>query len=242
MTVNVVEHAVITAEALWAQRHVSLAPEPPGERSGMAGSTDPAGADTPGTPMRLVAVGDSLVAGCGVGNQAEALVPRIARLLAESAGTPVQWEAHGRLGATMRRVRYRLLPEVAGTPDILFVCAGSNDIMARRSRGEWVEDLTVVLEQASRMARRVVLCSSGQPHRSPALPPLLRRELGRRIDAQTADSEQICQRLGVGFVDVAHAELIPGFWASDRFHPGAAGYEFAAGKVAEAMVARERAA
>jgi hypothetical protein len=106
---------------------------------------------------------------------------------------------------------------VAGTPDILFVCAGSNDIMARRS-------------------------SSGQPHRSPALPPLLRRELDRRIDAQTADSEQVCQRLGIGFVDVAHAELIPGFWGSDRFHPGAAGYEFAAGKVAEAMVARERAA
>ncbi|MFD1102563.1 SGNH/GDSL hydrolase family protein, partial [Schaalia naturae] len=65
MTVNVVEHAVITAEALWARRHVSLAPEPPGERSGMAGSVDPAGAGGPGTPVRMVAVGDSLVAGCG---------------------------------------------------------------------------------------------------------------------------------------------------------------------------------
>ncbi len=135
----------------------------------------------------------------------------------------------------MRRVRHRFLDEVEGRPDILFVCAGSNDIMARRTRAEWADDLEAVLGRSLEMAAHVVLCSAGQPHNSPRLPAMLRRELAKRIDAQTADSKSICARLGVDYADVAHADLVEGFWASDGFHPSEAGYEQAAGMVVGAM-------
>jgi len=241
-SVNPVERVVVSAEGLWAQRHVVLDPEPPGDRCGIAGGDLGGEAPESAEAPRLVTVGDSLVAGCGVESQSEALTPRIARRLAEESGGPVRWEARGRLGATMRRVRYRLLPEVTGDVDLLFLCAGSNDIMAGRARQDWIEDLTAVLDRAVAVAARVVLCSSGQPYRSPALPPTLRRDLRRRIDVQTEDSLRLCEERGVGYVDVAHADLIPGFWAGDRFHPSGAGYEYAASMIVDAMVARERAA
>lgn len=107
--------------------------------------------------------------------------------------------------------------------------------MARRSREDWLDDLRAVIEQARTRADHVVVCSAGQPHHSPKLPAMLRRELARRIDWQTAASQRICREYGVDFVDVAHAELVSDFWATDGFHPSASGYEQASGLVVQAM-------
>lgn len=230
-------------EAAIARRTVRLAPEPPGERAGVIapdGAAAPAASATVrdcGTPLRLVAVGDSLVAGCGVAAQDRALVPRIARILAAATGRDVQWSTHARLGATMRRVRYRFLPEVDGA-DLLLVCAGSNDLMARRGPAEWTEDLSAVLDDAARRSRYVVACSAGQLYRSPALMPTLRSVLREWTDIQTDASVAVCAERGVPFVDVAHCDLPEGFWADDGFHPGAIGYEMAAAMLARPMLAQ----
>ena len=107
--------------------------------------------------------------------------------------------------------------------------------MARRSQEDWIGDLRAVIEQARTRADHVIVCSAGQPHHSPKLPAMLRRELARRIDWQTAVSQRICREYGVDFVDVAHAELVSDFWATDGFHPSASGYEQASGLVVQAM-------
>lgn len=225
---------LLLSQALWAKYTLRLAPEAPGERHGVV-SPSSFVPEASARPLRLVAIGDSLVAGSGVENQNLALTPRIARKIADAVNQPVQWETRAKLGSTMRRVRYRFLPEVNGQIDILFICAGSNDVMAKRSKEEWLDDLRAVIEQARTRADHVIVCSSGQPHHSPKLPAMLRRELARRIDWQTAASLRICREYGVDFVDVAHAELVSDFWATDGFHPSASGYEQASGLVVQAM-------
>ena len=104
---NVVERAIVAGEGRWAAQHVHLAPEPAGSRSGVARPAGAAGGgpDRVAPAIRMVVLGDSMVAGCGVADQSEGLVPRIAALLAERWEGPVAWEGRGRLGATMRRVR-----------------------------------------------------------------------------------------------------------------------------------------
>ena len=139
--VNNAEKMVALAQAAWASRTVKLAPEPPGPRTGVVG-------ELTSTPLTLVAVGDSLVAGSGVDAQSKALTPLIAEGVATHEDSPVQWQTHARLGATMRRVRYKYLPQIESRPDILFVCAGSNDVMARRGVDEWRDDLQVTLDEA----------------------------------------------------------------------------------------------
>lgn len=218
--VNKLEKMVALSQAVWAKQTVKLAPEPPGPRTGLVG--DPAS-----TPLNLVAVGDSLVAGSGVDAQSEALTPLIAEGIAAHEGTAVQWQTHARLGATMRRVRYRYLPLIDSRPDVLFVCAGSNDVMARRGIDEWRDDLQGTLDKAQELSDRVWLCSSGQPHNSPSLPKTLRRALEHQVDAQTAVSREICAERSIPFADVTHVPLPEGFWASDGFHPSRIGYETA---------------
>ena len=226
------EQLVAEIEAVWAKHHVHLASEPPGERFGMiplgVSYAQPEAGDERPKPVTVTAVGDSMVAGCGVSDQRQGLVPDLARGVAKVAAKPVRWSAYGKLGATMRRVRYRLLPEIGGRSDILILCAGSNDIMARRSIDEWRDDLTASVDLARRHASRVVVLSAGQVHRCPALGRALRNSIGRLIDAQTAVTIEICESEHAAFVALTHAYDITaeaGFWAPDRFHPSRYGYE-----------------
>jgi len=233
-TMNFFERPIVMAEALWARDHVKLAPEPPGARDGIVTAADQDRL-LPRKALRLVAVGDSLVAGCGTADQADSLTPRIAARLSNNTERPVAWETHAKLGATMRRVRHRLLPEMSGHADVLFLSAGSNDILAGRNAKEWASELDAVLAMAEERATRTVLCSAGQLHNAPKLPRALRRELGRRMDEQTAISRELCASRGVTYIDVTHVPLVDGFWASDGFHPGPRGYEMAAELVVTGM-------
>ena len=190
-------------------------------------------------PLTLVTVGDSLTVGCGVANQSEGLTPDMAHALASRTGRPVRWMTHGKLGATMRRVRFRLLPEVTETPDLLVLCAGSNDLMARRSMKEWSADLTAAIDEAKALCPNVVVISSGQVYRSPALGRTLRKAILEMTDAQTAISRRICADRQVTFVDMTHYDTgltDAEFWADDDFHPSKRCYRLLADGVIEQAV------
>lgn len=273
------QRAVLLWEAFSAQRHVQLAPEPEGARSGVcrpaadrADTTDSADSANPNTTdtsdnadsadstdiadftahltseftgpvptLTLTAVGDSMVAGCGVSSVAESMVPDIAQKIADILGIHVNWSLDGKLGATMRRVRYRMLPELpamADHPNALIICAGSNDIMARRTLAEWKDDLRAVVASASEKTDYVIVLSSGQLYKSPSLGKALRKEVERRIDEQTAASAEICAEHGVVFIDMTHTPLGANeaeFWASDNFHPSLTGYQAIADGVVEKL-------
>lgn len=229
LRVKIWKKPIVILQGLWASKTVKLAPEPPGLRCGTVGE------EYAQPPLTLIAVGDSLVAGSGVTQQSDGLIPATAQKMADKLQRPVYWQTHSRLGSTMRRVRYRFLPEVGDQIDFLLVCAGSNDVMARRSAAEWEDDVTAVLQEAQRKATTVFMCSAGQPHNCPALPKTLREALGRAIDRQTGISVRLCKRHGVPFANVAHADLPKGFWADDGFHPSQVGYKFAADKLVQTL-------
>lgn len=99
----------IGAEAGWAKKHITLAEEPQGMRHGIQVGD---GADPAARPIRLLAVGDSMIAGCGTSDQSMGLIPQIAGLMSQRLGVPVEWRTDAKLGATIRRVRYRQLAKL----------------------------------------------------------------------------------------------------------------------------------
>lgn len=245
---NAVQKLLLSLEAAWVSQTVKLAPEPPGTRHGVvtppttghsSAAVNERGifAHVPSVPLNFVAVGDSLVAGCGVENQSDSLTPMVAHEVARREGRPVHWSTHAKLGATMRRVRHRFIQEIPSEVDLLMICAGSNDVLARRPLSQWQDDLSATLDIAQERATVVLVSSSGQPHNSPALPRRLRAELGRRIDEQTKLTEALCSARGVSFADVSNVPLPEGFWAADRFHPSKVGYETATDVLTSALYA-----
>ncbi|ACJ52704.1 hypothetical protein Blon_1625 [Bifidobacterium longum subsp. infantis ATCC 15697 = JCM 1222 = DSM 20088] len=77
-------------------------------------------------------------------------------------GRPVAWRTVGKLGATARRVRYRMIGDINDRPDVLIVCVGGNDMLAGRSVREWAAGLAPVLDAAKNKAGRVVHAFAGR--------------------------------------------------------------------------------
>lgn len=220
-------------EAGIARRTVKLAPEPPGQRFGFVLPAAAEHAD----PIVFTAIGDSAIAGCGVAQQQDGVVPMLANDIAHTLNRQVRWATHAQLGATMRRVRYRFLPKLKPS-DFALVCAGSNDVLAKRKPEEWTDDLCAVLDGALAQCPRVVLCSAGPMFLSPVLKPHLRAVLDEKIEQQSIISREICAQKGVAFANVASRELSENYWAGDGFHPGPQGYRLAADIILQALWAK----
>lgn len=221
------DNPIAFMQALWFARHVHLAPEPPGNRSGTIMPQDMRKSE----PMLVEFFGDSQIAGCGTENQSQGLAPAMARELARLSGRPVKWNATGQLGATMRRVRYRQLASFADThthADIIILCAGSNDILAGRDVTQWTDDLGGSITAAKRFSDLVIVTSAAQIWTCPALGRALKRKVKGLVHQQTWVSRQICEVHDALFVDLTTPNVHTDekeFWASDRFHPSAIGYQ-----------------
>lgn len=234
---------IAVLEAMWAKHTIHLAEAPGGETFGVQKYHQPIPDNA--KPLTMCAIGDSMVAACGTQDQKEGLTADLAQGLAQEFKRDIRWEAHGKLGATMRRVRYRLLPEVLKTGktfDILVICAGSNDIMANRTLDEWRADLGAVLDEANPLSGHIVVLSPGQMQHEPALGKALRRALEREMDEQAAVSKDVCAEHGATYVDMIHENVhadAPDFFSADHFHPSAKGYGYMAqGVVAKLMTLR----
>lgn len=250
------EHGVAILQGLWAEKTVKLAAEPAGARSGVAeiqsgqsansAASQGVNASEKTEPFTLAMVGDSMVAACGVSNQKEGLVPHVAELLAQKLARPVRWRGYGKLGATMRRVRYRLLPQVSDsdTCDLLILTAGSNDVMARRSLDEWESDLRASIREAKARASVVMVMSPGRFYEGPTFPKALAKACAESVERQRSVSKRVCREEGVRYLDLTdpvRGAFVrePGFWGSDRFHSSAKGYALIARAVVDQIPTRE---
>ncbi|MFF2654984.1 SGNH/GDSL hydrolase family protein [Streptomyces sp. NPDC058045] len=213
-------------------RHrTEVLPEADGPRTGTSGG------DLPGTPMRVAVLGDSTAAGCGADTHDEGFPGGIARSLSARQGRPVAWEVVGSRGATSRRIRFRLLPELGEGYDLALLLAGVNDVLGRRSPAEWSEDLAAVVDELARRATAVVVAGLPPFADFPSLPSALARYCAEKAAALDLASQRVCaQRPAATWMGSADIMQITGdFFARDGFHPSAHGYARWAEAVADRL-------
>ena len=226
---------VVATQALWVRSRTPKLPPASGPTSATTGGDGP----DPDRPYRLAVVGESTAAGVGVSTHDDGFTGSLARELAARTGRSVEWTVVGRDGATARRIRHRLVPELietASSPwDTVVVLAGVNDVLGRRDPGEWSEDLTAIIDELSRHAARVVIAGVPPFEQFPSVPRTLARFLARRAAALDTASQRVCagrpRTVWVSSTD--SMPMRPEFFSSDRFHPGALGYEHWARLIAE---------
>lgn len=122
---------VIAAQGLWVRARTEVLPPAAGPDTGTVAE------QAPGPPMRVAVLGESTAAGCGVATHDEGFPGSLARALAASYDCPVTWKVVGRYGATGRRIRYQLLPQLGEGYDLAVLLAGANDVLGRRSPDQW---------------------------------------------------------------------------------------------------------
>jgi lysophospholipase L1-like esterase len=101
-------------------------PEPPGERSGIAGA---------GPRLRLLLTGDSAAAGVGASSQADALSGQLVQSL--SKHFTVEWELIAKSGLDSKGILETLQTVRATKFDVVVMSMGVNDVTGLMSPSEW---------------------------------------------------------------------------------------------------------
>lgn len=217
---------VVAVQGRWMRSAIRMAPPAGGPTRGTVG-------DATGPPLRLGVLGDSTAAGCGVDTHDNGFAAWLARDLAARTGRPVVWEVVGQFGATARRIRHRLLPQLGGNLDVAVLLAGGNDVLTRRTPDQWRDDLAAILDGLTGRSEQVVVAGLPPFASFPSLPATLGRYLAERASALDTVSRQLCaQQPRTTWTGPAGLPP-PDCFAHDHFHPSASGYRLWARAVAD---------
>jgi lysophospholipase L1-like esterase len=219
--VNRLQLPVAAAQGMWLRSTIKLAPPATGPTQGTMGTTSR-------PPLRIAVLGDSTAAGCGVHTHDEGFTGSLAREIAARTQRPVEWQVAGQLGATARRIRYRLLPQLlprlAEEIDAAVLLAGANDVLTGRRPEVWRDDLEAIVDDLMERAGHVIIAGVPPFALFPSIPPTLGRYLSERAAAFDEVSRQVCARRPCATWVTMTEIPPPEYFAVDRFHLSAAGY------------------
>lgn len=209
---------LIGLQGLPVKRRALRLPEAAGARSGIFGDRKPA--------LRLLAIGDSIVAGVGVATVDQSMPVRLAAALAERSGRRVDWHCAGRNGAAAAELAELLDAGLARLPDpdLLAISVGVNDVTGLTPVARFVDALQSCRRRMQREAAQTRWLLAAVPPLQcfPLLPAPMNRLLGLRAAQLNRASARWAHEDNT--VWQAEAPFLPGRdrFAGDGFHPDAA--------------------
>jgi lysophospholipase L1-like esterase len=180
-----------------------------------------------GARVRLLAVGDSIIAGVGATDLSRALVGRTAASIATSLDCCVSWQALGVSGYDSTKVLNRLVPKLPDEAvDYIIVSAGVNDITGLATLGKWRQNLSMLLDELRTHSPDSVIAVAGMPplHGFPLLPQPLRATFGLRSRSFDEETRRIVDRFPTAVHVSLNFEPEPHKFASDGYHPSEESY------------------
>lgn len=215
--------------AIRARRRATRLPEAPGPRTGCAGEGSQ-------SPLQLLVVGESPVAGVGVSDSALGLPAQLAIALSRRLGRPVAWQALGWNGIRMNGLVRALDQSALPRADVVLWLGGVNDTTAMTQLGHWreqVQSLGQMLERGSR--GRLWFCQVPPMEHFTGIPQPFRFGFGLRASLLDRQMARVCQQWGWSRTAI-QLPRVPEMLAEDGFHPSAAGCEQLAGYLADELV------
>ena len=202
-------------QGLWVLQRTPRLPAPSGQ-AGRHGNSD-------GRFLRIVGVGDSIMAGTGVREQRNSLTATFARLLHERSGRGVEWHVHGANGATSFRVLHEHAP-AAASADVYLISVGVNDVTRAVDSDRFASHLRGIYDLLRRKAPESVIIFGGLPPMNcfPALPWPLSKMVGQRASELQAVAAAVTSRYERAPCFSFPATMAPEQFASDGFHPAEA--------------------
>ena len=180
-----------------------------------------------GDRSKLLAVGDSIIAGVGAGSLVNALVGKSAKSIASRFDVCVEWTAMGKIGATAESLRGSIIPRIpAQEYDVIVVSTGVNDVTGLKRSSTFERHLRGIVSSLQEHSPNAQIVMLGVPPLGafPLLPRPLRWVLGMR--AQTFD--RIARRVANEQPGARHLpvefEPDPTKFAADGYHPSESSY------------------
>ena len=187
------------------------------------------------TEMMIVGVGDSVIAGTGIGSLSNSVTARVAQTLASRFSTGVNWLTRGISGAKLEDLLARLKEEPLPGADIYLVSIGVNDVTGMTSLARWqlqVSELVTLLDE-----RALILILGVPPMQHFAVIPWpLRQVLGVRaalLDKTFSQAAETFER--VIWFDTS-INFDRAYLARDGYHPNEEACVEIASKIVDSLI------
>ncbi len=195
-----------------------------------------------GEQVRLLAIGDSIIAGVGATKLSLALVGQTATALARTRKCRVAWQALGRSGYDSTKLLERVVPSIPKDGfDYIIVSIGVNDITGLTSIRTWRRNLAALLDALERHSPEALIAVAGIPplHVFPLLPQPLRAAFGLRGRAFEAASRNVLDNYERSSLVPLNFEPHPSKFSPDGYHPSEESYAEFGEHIAEGLVTME---
>lgn len=180
-----------------------------------------------GRRLRLLGLGDSIIAGVGATQQEQSLIAQLAGRVAMRTQSSVYWRNVGLSGADTQTLVYTLLNQMDADPyDVIVISTGVNDVTALKSSRHWRACIRQLCEALAKHSPDAHILLLGLPPFAdfPLLPQPLRTLFALRAKIFDGMSQAIVnQRPGFYFIP-SDFSLEPHEFAMDGYHPSSASY------------------
>lgn len=203
----------------YARRKIGRLPDAKGETIGKIGAENES--------VKLLAIGESTVAGVGARTHETALTGQFAKHLSIKIGKSVEWLAIGRSGITAGETIRELVPKIPDEKfDYIMVGLGGNDVLKLSSPRKWRRDMTRLLEilQKKNPGAKIFITNAPAVRLSPVLPHPIKFLLGHLSALHDKNTREFTREMKNVFYFHQPTEVIEGFFA-DGLHPSEKGYD-----------------
>lgn len=147
---------------------------------------DPAGTveSGNGSAVKILILGESTMAGVGVGKHADGFAGSFSKKFAASFHRPVDWYVYARSGATAGSLLDKILPQVIEKRfDLILIGLGANDAFMLNKPSTWNKNIRKIIDllQGCYSGVPIVFCNMPPVESFPAFTPLIRYLLGNQI-------------------------------------------------------------
>ncbi|MEL7001643.1 MAG: SGNH/GDSL hydrolase family protein [Bacteroidota bacterium] len=150
-----------------------------------------------GKELKLLAIGESTIAGVGVKTHDEGFTGTFAKELAEELGVNVTWKVYAKSGYDAAAVRSKILPVIEDkSADLIVIGLGGNDAFQLHNPKKWRNDiLDLIRGVRTKFGQTPILFTNMPPIKEfPAFTPLIKFAIGNLVEILGDELEQLLQK------------------------------------------------
>lgn len=179
------------------------------------------------SPIRVLGIGDSTIAGVGVEDALHGLTAQFSLALGEHSGRGVSWRSVGESGATTKDILRGFLPEATREPaDVVLVSLGANDAKDLKPLGATIKRFERLLDVIEDAHPGAAMLFSSLPafYLFPNLPQPLRGIMYGHAQAIERSVRPLIESRQRAVMSPPPSKYHDTFFAVDGFHPSVDGY------------------
>ena len=189
--------------------------------------------------IRLLALGESTIAGVGVDTHEEGFTGTLASALAQQLDADVPWKVYARSGYTAQRIKDKIIPKIPQEPvDIIVIGLGGNDAFGLNSPGKWRDHIRELIGEIRKRFGNTPIAFTNMPpiKEFPAFTPLIKFMIGNLVEILGEELEDLTRmEQGVYYyarkitledwIERLNVQAKPNDFFSDGVHPSKLTYQ-----------------